>query len=555
MNIFDFFKSKPAAKRFNPTPNRWTPQDAGKIRKANESNERMFRAYDAATTTNLNIDFNPTFGSANAEILTSLYIARGRARTLVKDDPIAKGLLRVLRNNIGGENPFRLEMKCGSWSADGKTFTTDLNLNRMIEKEWKRAGRAENCTVRKDMDRTELYLSIISAVIRDGSVLVRHHRAYPGNKYFYGIELIESDRLQESYMGKGINGNAVRFSIERDMYNAPVAYYILTRHPGDLFQYNNTTQANVWRERVDASEIIHINNIRDRAEQDIGFPEFDAIIQPLHQNRQFDRAHVASATWAMCKPWFITQEFPGAGTYDGDPTLLNAYNGSAGSTAGNNSGDSLGTGADRIDVASPGSGQVLGYGQKPMLVDPKFPVESADSFQKNNLKRVSSGAGVAYTSISNDYDGYSFSSARAAQIPERDNFKVYQKLIIDNFVRPHFGEWLKHAIMTKVIDVPFTKYDEIFEAAHFHSKRWPSLNPVQDAQADITKIGAGLESPQQVLADSEHSTSLEELYAQLAASKQMAEAHGLTFVMPAPGGGMMPQDTGQAKSEAKKEGE
>ena len=120
------------------------PQHA-EILRAISHNKRQSRMYDAAVTTQLNMDFPSTYGSADAELLTSIYIGRNRARTLVKDYPIAKGIVRNDKNNVVGDDPFRLEMKVGTKGANGK-FELDSEINEMIEAAWKEAGEPENCT-------------------------------------------------------------------------------------------------------------------------------------------------------------------------------------------------------------------------------------------------------------------------------------------------------------------------------------------------------------------------------------------------------------------------
>jgi capsid protein len=179
------------------------PTDANVLRTVSD---RVTRMYAAASTNSLNGDFYNTIGSANAEILTSLYIMRARSRTLVKDNPYAKGIIRAKRNNVVGHDPFRLEMKVGKKDVDGK-FTPEAEINDKIEAWWEKAGRKENCTVRKDMSRLEMYHAAIASVVRDGSILARHHRMFPNNKMGYALELIDSDRLQESYMGRSVRGN------------------------------------------------------------------------------------------------------------------------------------------------------------------------------------------------------------------------------------------------------------------------------------------------------------------------------------------------------------
>lgn len=517
------------------------PEHAEHLRAFNFARAQKTRMYDAAVTNQFNQDFPSTYGSADAEILNSLYISRNRARTLVKDYPIAKGIVRNDSNNVVGEDAFRLEMKVTKpGSKPGSEGELDSEINAMIELAWKEAGEPEHCTVRKTWSRMELYHMVESEVITAGGVLGRHFRGFK-NDFGYAIDCLEIDRLDQNYMGKSVEGNNIRFSIELDAYSAPIRYWLLTRHPGDVFGYANKypgMKASQWREPVDANDIIAFFNMRQRAEQTVGMTELDSIIQQLHRDRQFDIAHVYAAIWASCKPFFIVQEFPTGMQYAGDPAMQAQFPGLVGSggtnelTAG--AGDTKGGGVNKVKVQEPASGEILPWGQKPMLVDPKFPVESAVGFKKNNLEAVATGCGQAYAEVSADYSGLSFSAARMAVLPSRDNYKVRQKHMICGFVQSHFRNWLKQAMLSTYFEQRFgvtlsmSRYKEFCRAAHFHGKRWGYINPLQDIQADVIAKESLLKSPQEIRAESENGGSIEDVYRQTAEAKKMADALGIT---------------------------
>ena len=510
------------------------PEHAKSLRAFNTAKVRM---YDSAVTTQLNMDFPSTYGSADAELLTSLYISRNRARTLVKDYPVAKGIVRNSKNNVVGDDPFRLEMKVwkgGAKSIGDKSRELDSEINEMIELAWKEAGEPENCTVEKTWSRLELYHMIEDELLTAGGILARHFRGFR-NDFGYAIKCLEVDRLDQNYMGKSEDGNEIRFSIEMDDNGAPLYYWLLTRHPGDVFGYVkvSTNKPGVWRVRVPASEIIHFKNMRNRAEQTVGMTEFDSIIQQLHRDRQFDIAHVYAAIWASCKPFFIIQEFPTGLGFSGDPSMLMNQAGGGGEAIAGGQGDTKGGGTNRVKVQEPASGEILPWGQKPMLVDPKFPVESAVGFKKNNLEATSVGVGQSYAEVSNDYSGLSFSAARMAMLPSRDNYKVRQKHMIGSFVQGHFRAWLHEVLLSNYFEerfgvtLPMSRYKEFCRAAHFHGKRWGYINPLQDIQADVIAKEANLKSPQEIRAESENGGSIEDVIRQIVEFNEMAEEAGL----------------------------
>lgn len=512
-----------------------------------EMNERMIRSYDAAITNQFNRDQRGTYGSANAEVLAYDYTARARARHACSNEPHAKGILRTMQNNVVGHRPFRLKMRLGTIvdrdkpTAGGikKKFKPESDTNTQIELEYEKAGRPENFTVRQDMSRMEAFRVMEASAFRDGRILMRDYWGYEFNDYKYAVDILECDHLDQNYMGKApVSGNPIRFSIEyHPKYNFKLAFWLLTRHPGDPFGAPSWL-ANTWRERVDADEIILYNNLRDRAEQDIGMTEMDSIMQYLHRIKQYEISLTLAAIGSCCKQWWIKKNFPTGMTYTTEDVqgwvgqYVSQITGPIGTNGtGQNSGtvakqQQIGT---RSTTDAPATTLELPYGEELMQTDPKFPIEASVGFRKNNLESVGVGVGIAYQDIAGDYQNLGFSASRACSLPMRDNFKVRQQNFIDVVVRPHFRKWMKAAITSGVFDFPISRLDEIVNAAKFQGVRWPFVNPLQDIQATILQLEAGLISPQQVQDELEDGVSIEDLYTMLEEANELQEAHGLQY--------------------------
>lgn len=513
MNFPFFKKSKSVAGSMIRAP-RVMPGHADILRTVNR---RMVRMYEAAVTNNLNFDFPVSITSANAEILTSISNTRSRARVLERDNPYGQAIIESLQNNVGGEEPFRLEMKIGQW-VDGE-FVEETETNRLIEDAWEEAGYPENCTVRRDMSRLEMDLQAIAAVVRDGGILYRHYPGFPKNDFRYAIEPIEMDRLDQYYNRPAGNGvNEIQFSIEMDEFHGPIKYWILARHPGDVFVAWSAGPR--YREEVPAENIIALFALRSRAGQYVGISKFASVIQRLHRVDQFDVAHVTAAIWASCKPFFITQEFPTAMEYVPDFIKTAMSNAMAGAGEGE---------GDKVSNVEPGTGEVLPYGQKPVLVDPKFPIEAAAGFKKDNLRAAASGSGAPYHVIGNDLESVNFSSARIGLEAFHDTCKILQRHFILNLRRPHFNKWLEYAILSGRLDLPLSRLKEFQRSAKFFGRRWAYINPLQDVQADILRVNAGLTSRSRVIAESDRGGDAEEVDSENASDKKSAKLHGMDY--------------------------
>ena len=476
------------------------------LRTGRLANGRKFRMYDAAVTTDLNEDFPVSITSSNAEILTSTSATRARYRRLDRDNPYASGITWSYVANVGGEEPFRLEMNAGNWVA-GK-FVQELETNRMIEAAWKDAGKLENCCANRSTSRTEFYWQCIASMVRDGGIICRHRRAYPKNKYGYAIEPIEIDRLDHFYNSpsKAGTSNEIQFSIEMDEWHAPIAYWILTRHPGDIFAYSNQPR---YRERVSADEIAALFSPRFRAGQYVGISMLASVVQRLHRIDQYDIAEMTAATNCAIRMGFFTKDANTTDEYVGDVET-----------------------EDGIKINNMKAGVNLeelpqGYDYKE--VNPTHPVSAYSEFTDQNLRSVAQGAHLAHSTVSGNYAGMSFSTGRLEKQPEKDTYKMMQEHVKKYVVHPHFNEWLKYAILSGQINLPITRLAELQDAAIFHAKRWPYINPTQDVQADILGIEAGLTSRSAVIAESERGGDVELVNSEIASDKACDELHDLDF--------------------------
>ncbi len=489
------------------------------------SNSEMKRMYDASVVTNLNLDLPVSVTSANAEILVSIMAARSHARRKERDNPTAAGITGLNQDNIGGPEPFRLKAKVGKWeNVTGKSgkamkqFVEEPETNQKIEAWWKKAGRKENCSVRRNITRSELYWQAISAYKRDGGVIGRHHFGFPNNACGYAVDLLEIDRL-DHYWNRpqgGENGNEIQFSIEMDKYGGPVAYHVLERHPGDTYAWSTGPR---YRERVPAEDIFLTFNIRTRAEQLVGMPQLSSCIQRMHRMDQWDIAYCTAAIWSSCKPIFYEQELPTA--LDTVPQWINEAMQTTQAWVAQQ-----GSQAQSIE---PGMAEKLPYGVKAKILDPKFPQTEGPGFKKQSLRDIATGSQVPYHEIANDLEGVNFSSGRLGRNAYQATCKKDQNHFRDNFVIPHFEANLKYALLSGQLDLPYSRYDEFCESVEFIGVRWPAVDPLKDVQATGIAIELGLTSRDHEIGESERGGDVETVDAEIAAGREVDEAHELDF--------------------------
>ena len=515
-------------------------------------NDKMVRSYDAALTGDFDSDFTGTYGNANTEIFSYFYRIWARVRKLATDTPHGKAIVRSYKINVVGHDPFSLTMRLGetiqkphpNTGATVKIFQPEEDNNRTIEREWKKYCRHKNFTIRKTMNMMEALSQVVSEAITIGSVIIRKWDGFPGNKYGFAIDILESDRLQPNFNGKAPEtGNPIRASIERHpVWDYPIAYWILTRHPGEFVgkNYPGGDGAKVFRERVPAENIIHYNNLRDRAEQDLGFTELEACVRAIHLNFQYAKALTMASVASCCKPWVIEKDTPTGLQYTPSREEYESLMGSIeergmGAIAQQN----LVGGASRDpsqlqqgltpnrETLSPAATKVLEWGFKMKVLDPKFPVEAAHEFRLDNNKEIATASGVSYSDMTGDYQSLGYIAAQMSMRPSRDNYMMHQANVIDVVILEVFEAWLKNSINFGVFDFDQDRIEEIVDAAYFKGKRWPFTDPLREEQALILAENAGHVSPQGVQEMLPDGRDYADVVAERGEAKTLLEAYDL----------------------------
>ncbi len=518
-----------------------------------ESASRLQRSYDAGVTTAFNADFKGTYGTANTEIFNDFYKVWARARTLAKDTPQGKAILRTHRNNVVGHDPFKLTMKLGKTvdkphpksGQSVKVFESDTDTNQLIEAEWRNQCLPENFTVRGTISALEAYNQMVNETKTIGSILIRLWDN-ADNESGFAIDLLESDRLQPNYMAtsqagdKFGAGNQIRGSIEYDKMGKPLAYWVLTRHPGEYYigqNYPGGAAKDFVREQIPAKDIIHFNNLRERAEQEIGFTELDACIQAIWRLFQYQKALTYASISSCMKPFWIKKNYPTGMQYSPEDfsRMVEGFSNGSGlpSSLGGNAPGTVQAQQgiqQRRSADVPGSTLELEYGMELMQTDPKFPIEAAHEFRMDNDKEIAAASAVSYSDLTGDFQSLGYIAAQMSQRPSRDEAMVFQEHMIMVVVSRIFKRWVRSASMKGVLDGLASRQKEIIRAARFRGKRFPFTDELREVQALVLKLDAKLISPQRAQDIMPDGDDIENIIAEWSQWNERCEAYGIPLM-------------------------
>ena len=96
--------------------------------------------------------------------------------------------------------------------------------------------------------------------------------------------------------------------------------------------------------------------------------------------------------------------------------------------------------------------------------------------------------------------------------------------MIEHVIDPIFRGLLSYALLSDGLDLPAAKLDK-FETVEWKPRRWPWVDPLKDAQANVVSVSNGFKSRRAII--SEAGGDIEDTFEEIAADNQLAESKGV----------------------------
>lgn len=451
-------------------------------------------------------------GSINADNDIALPILRARARALAANNEHGKRFLSLVATNVVGRRNPKLQVRAMKDARDpNKPTVLDKSANDTIEIHWERWGKTADITGRHK-SLYQMLRTIIKGVARDGEALVRivRNRNLP---YGMALQLLEADRLDDTRNQNLTNGNSVRQGVEIDSTGRAVAYWIKTAHPGE-----NYATAVAGIERVPVAEMCHIF-LTERAEQVRGVTWFHAVILRGSIIHKFEESAVIAAHIGASKIATLER------ADDAPDATATMADGSS------STGLSMSVEAGEMFELPPG--------YKLNSWNPDYPHQNFESFLKACLRGLAAGFDVAAHNLTGDMTEVNYSSARIAELAERETWMGLQDWFNESLVMPIYEEWLAGALLSGAITfdmsgkaLPADKLDKFKQASRFQGRRWSWVDPLKEADANEKQLQNNLTSRTRLAA--EQGEEFDDILDELAQEKEAIDAAGLAPPPPAP---------------------
>jgi lambda family phage portal protein len=417
--------------------------------------EIMAREYDGASRGRGAVNWQARNSSANAEIEAGAAILRARMRDLVRNNPIAANAVQVLVSSLVGTG------------IRPRAATPDKELNKRINELWKRFEAT--CDFHGQTDVYGLQALAVRETIEGGDALALRHfvRGAPNWQIPVQIELKEADHLDESKIETtGPGGGRITQGIEYDQSGRRVAYWLYPDHPGDRVRiFRDSTQSL----RIPAERVAHLFE-RQRI-QDRGVPWGAPIMRALRDVDDWQLAELTRKKTEACLVAVLLTDNVGTNVAPGmtlaDGTKVQEFAPGMIATA---------TGADDIKFTEPAS------------------TGGVYEWHRVQLHMIAAGFRVPYALLTGDLSQTNFSSSRVGLNEYRRFIGMLQwSMVIPQFCAPTWKWFTEAAYLAGKIpfaDVPVEWAPPAFE----------SVNPKQDAEADVIEVRAGFQSTPQMIA-------------------------------------------------------
>ena len=465
-------------------------------RSPEKATKTIKRTYAGVDNGRLFADFVASERSADSELRSALKELRNRSRDLSMNNEYARRYFELLKVNVIGENGVFHQSK--AVDSIGQLDQTGNQAAENAFKMWGRYGFPTVCGKLSWIDVQKLAMELLA---KDGEAFIVKHRA-PEFRDSFALEFIEADQIDETYNKRLANGNEIRMGVEVNKFRRPIAYHVLTSHPGD-YDFSSQTREKKYK-RVEADRVIHLFK-QLRTGQTRGEPWLAPAIPAIKQLGAFREAAVVNARVGASKMGFFKVD-------GGDGFVADDYEDKS-----------------PIIQADPGSFHTLPAGVDFTAFEPAFPSNEFDTFHKSILRGIASGLGVSYTSLSNDLEATSYSSIRQGALEERDFYKNMTSFMIQHFITPVYTSWLSSAMEIDSFGIPLREYDRFALAAEFRGRGFSWVDPLKEMNAAVTGLKNGILSLGHVAG--QYGMDTEELLSQISRDKKLAEQFGVEYAI------------------------
>lgn len=262
-------------------------------------------SYSGASATSTKMqNWRPGRGSANADYGTfEQDMLVSRCRDAHRNQALARAVIERMKHNVVGVG-LRLQSHI-DYETIGITSTDASRLERTIEREFEKWSRT--CDAERWGTFSQLQALALVSMLISGDVFINTPFINRGDSpYGLKIQVIEGDRVCNPSFG--MDTATMRRGVELDAWNAPVAYQIMSEHPGDdLIGQYRWDRYQAFGSMTGRRRILHIFE-KERPGQVRGVPYLAPVLEYFHLLNKYTDAEITAAVVSSMMTVFVKTE-------------------------------------------------------------------------------------------------------------------------------------------------------------------------------------------------------------------------------------------------------
>lgn len=407
-------------------------------------------AYDATNRSRLRKETRD-YGSGNNVTERSVADLRNYARHLERNHDLARGVLNTLVQNTVGAQGILIEPQ-----PRGPDGQVDEGLAQQLADLWDDWCKLPEVTGEFDWPRAQRMLA--RSWFRDGEVFYQHLRGNVpylshGTLVPYSIEMLEADFVPLEYSDEQLG---IVQGIECNAWKRPVAFHVFRNHPGDPRSFTSFRDNT---KRVLAADVEHIKLV-DRIQQLRGVSAFASVLTRLEDLKDYEESERIAAKVAASLTAYIKRGAPedyDAATYDDK--------------------------GNRAMVMTPGLiADNLRPGEDIGVIDSNRPNPNAATWRSEQLRAVSAGMWLSYSSAARNYNG-TYSAQRQELVESWGAYALLSQEFIDQCPRQVYESFVALAVTSGRIERPRGWSMKQLMSALYVAPAMPWIDPVKEANA------------------------------------------------------------------------
>ena len=492
--------------------------------------------YDAADYRSPEMDgWLPWLGAPDVETNPYRDRAVARIRDLVRNDGWASGAVQRLTDSTVGAD-FRLSAR-PDYRALARRYGSKFDATwakeyaEAREASWRAWAYCPGrwCDTTRRWTVPQMFRLAFRHYLVEGEALGvlpwRPDRVgYGRARYATTVQLVDPDRLSNPQLRP--DSMRLRGGVEIDDDGAPVAYHIREAHQQEWFAAGKTvTWDRIMRETDWGRPMVvhHFDPERAGQHRPVG-GIFTPVLTRLRMLAQYDRVELQAAIVNAIFGAYIESPFDPDDVQKGlsGDDEVSAYQGMRKDFHTENR---LTVGNVRLATLFPG--------EKINTISASRPATAFDAFEGAVLRNLASAIGASYETVSGDYRGSTYSSARQALLIEWRSVTRRRQDFATGFAGPIADAQHEEAFERGEMPLPSGAPDYAEARAEYNQSEWRGpgrgwVDPVKEVEGARLKIASGLSTMEREAAES-GGLDLEEVLDQRQYENLMVAERGLTI--------------------------